>query len=69
MSEWSPVTLTVCMVCDLVFALVVMAACTYVVFWLDQSGWWYLLALFIAGGWSCKSYRSPDQIKADTKPE
>ena len=27
----------------------IMVGCAYIVFWKDQSGWWFLLAIFIAG--------------------
>ena len=27
----------------------IMVACGYLVFWKDQSGWWFLLAMIIAG--------------------
>jgi hypothetical protein len=65
MNEWSPTALSACLLCGLVFTLTIMGGCTYVVFWLNQSGAWYILALIIAGGWSCKSYRSPAQIASD----
>jgi hypothetical protein len=29
------------------FNVAVLATCTYVVFWRDASGWWFLLALLL----------------------
>lgn len=31
---------------------IVFGTCAYVVFWLGHSGWWFLLAMIIAGGMS-----------------
>jgi hypothetical protein len=55
----------ICLVCDLIWSLTVMAACTYIVFWLNHSGAWYLLAIFLCGAWNCKPYRGlPDESDA-----
>ena len=27
----------------------IIAGCTYLVFWMNQSGWWYALAIIICG--------------------
>lgn len=32
------------------WCILVFGTCTYLVFWKDHSGWWYLLALILAGG-------------------
>ncbi len=61
--------LSVCVACDLVWSLTILAATTYLVFWKDQSGWWYVLAIFLASCWSCKSYRSAEQIAADKEDD
>lgn len=45
---------SVCYICDLIWSLTIMAGCTYLVFWKDQSGGWYVLALFMCSMWSCK---------------
>lgn len=55
----------VCLLCDLVWSLTILGACTYIVFWTGQSGWWYALAMLLCMGWNCKPYRSPEQIAAD----
>jgi hypothetical protein len=65
MNKWSPFTLGICLVCDAVWCLTILAACAYIVFWRGESGWWFVLALFICTCWSCKPYRSPQQIEAD----
>lgn len=62
--EWSPVPLAVCEACSLVWGLVILGGCAYAVFWLDHSGWWFLLAMLLAGSWNCKNCRSPAQIEA-----
>lgn len=62
---WSSTALTVCLICDAVWALATIGACTYIVFWMNQSGAWYVLAIFLATAWSCKQYRSPAQIATD----
>lgn len=67
--EWSGRALSLCLACDLVWSLGILAACTYVVFWMNQSGWWYLLAIVLGGMWNCKPYRSPAQIAADPATE
>lgn len=63
--DWSPTVCAVCEVCGFLWAILVFGTCTYVVFWLSQSGWWYLLAMILSGGWTCKHFRSPAQIAAD----
>lgn len=37
-----------------IWFIVVYGTCTYLVFWKDASGWWYLLAIVIASGISFK---------------
>jgi hypothetical protein len=61
---YSGTALGICLVCDFLWSIIILASCTYVVFWMGQSGWWYALAIFLAACWSCKSYRSPEQIEA-----
>lgn len=34
----------------LVWCLAVYGTCAYAVFWLDRSGWWFLLAMIISSG-------------------
>lgn len=43
-----PWSFIVYMVTAIAWTAIVMAVCTYLVFWMDQSGWWYVLALIIA---------------------
>lgn len=64
-SEMNSTALSVCLFCDFVWSISIMAGCTYIVFWMGHSGWWFLLAIFLAACWQCKSYRSPEQIAAD----
>lgn len=66
--EWSPLALQVCEACSLFWCLAMVAGCTYLVFWMDQSGWWYLLAMVLCDGWTCKRLRSPAQLRADRLP-
>ena len=61
--------LNICLVCDFIWSLTILASCTYVVFWLDRSGWWYALAIFLAGCWNCEPYRTAEQIAAALQPE
>ena len=45
----------------LLWDTLVFGTCTYVVFWLGQSGWWYLLAILISSGLpSYKAYLDRD---------
>jgi hypothetical protein len=56
--------LVACLWCRFFWCLAVLGACTYIVFWKDQHGAWYILAVFLCSG-DCKSYRSAEQIAAD----
>lgn len=67
MTDMKNFPLAVCLFCDMVWSLTILAACTYIVFWLGQSGWWFALAVFLCGCWSCKGYRSPEQIAVDSE--
>jgi 4-hydroxybenzoate polyprenyltransferase len=60
--------LAVCLVCDFFWSVSILAACTYVVFWRDQSGWWYLVAIILCSMWNCRRYRSPEQMQSDKEP-
>ena len=62
--SFSPVAQSVCEVCSLLWLCIVFGVCTYLVFWMNQSGWWYALAVFLASGWTCKWLASPEQIRA-----
>lgn len=57
----------VCLFCDLIWSLVILGTCTYVVFWMNQSGAWYVLAIYLISCWNCKPYRTAEQIAADPK--
>lgn len=61
--------LKICIFCDWLFCVFLLGGAGYAVFWLDRSGWWFVAAVFVAGCWSCKSYRSPEQIKASADAE
>lgn len=39
---------TVYVLCSYAWGALCLGACTYLVFWREQSGWWYLLAIFLA---------------------
>ncbi len=43
-----------CEVCSLIWGALVLIGCTYIVFWLGQSGWWYAFAVLLLSFWSCK---------------
>lgn len=48
--HWSAwVTYWLYIVLCFVWYSAVLGTCTYLVFWLNHSGWWYLLALFFCG--------------------
>ena len=32
------------------YKLIILGTCAYAVFWLDRSGWWFLLALLLCSG-------------------
>jgi hypothetical protein len=49
------VSKTVCHLCDLVWSLTIVGACTYLVFWRNESGWWYVLAVLLASAWRCNT--------------
>jgi hypothetical protein len=34
----------------LVYRAAILGVTAYAVFWLDRSGWWFLLAIMMAGG-------------------
>ena len=34
----------------LIYRAAILGTTAYVVFWLDRSGWWFLLAIALAGG-------------------
>jgi hypothetical protein len=38
---------TAYVVCSYLWATLVLGICTYLVFWKDHSGWWYVLAIFL----------------------
>lgn len=58
-----------CLFCDFFWSSGILVGCTYVVFWMNQSGWWYLLAIVLCGMWDCKPYRSAEQIAADVRED
>lgn len=45
---------SVCHVCALIWALVLMSGAFYATFILNRSGWWILAAVVMASFWSCK---------------
>jgi hypothetical protein len=45
---------SVCEVCGLVWSLAIITGTAYVVFVLGANGWWFALAAFLVGIWSCK---------------
>jgi 4-hydroxybenzoate polyprenyltransferase len=61
-------TVGVCLVCDLIWSGGILAGCTYLVFWRDHSGWWYILAVLLMSAWNCRRYRTPEQMAADKEP-
>lgn len=63
--HWSPRALQVCLVCDTIFQMALIAGGAYLVFWRDQSGWILFWAIVLACCCSCRRFRSPAQIAAD----
>jgi hypothetical protein len=59
---------SICTVCRFFWCVLVMGSCTYVVFWMGQSGWWFALAVLLCTG-NCKAYRTPEQINASANLE
>lgn len=43
----------VCQLCDLVWSLTMICGCAWWVFREGHSGWWFVLAIALAGCWSC----------------
>lgn len=41
---------SVYVLCGFIWKMTVIGTCTYLVFWRDHSGWWYLLAILLCGG-------------------
>ena len=39
---------TIYVLCSYAWGALCLGACTYLVFWDGQSGWWFLLAIFLA---------------------
>lgn len=66
-NNYSPAAQTVCAVCDFIWSAAMIGGCAYLVFWRDVSGWWFLLAMLLASCWSCKSFGSPEQIRANAE--
>lgn len=63
--NYDPTALRICLACDAIWALTIFIGTAYLVGWQGWSGWWFVFALLLAGAWSCKKYRSPEQIAAD----
>jgi len=61
--SWSPVPLAICEICSLIWVAIVFGFAAYAVFWLNRSGWWFLLS-FLVCQWTCKAYMSPAQLRA-----
>jgi hypothetical protein len=57
---------TVYVLCAYFWATACIGVCTYLVFWRDHSGWWYLLALFL-----CRTSAAENaaKIKGTWRPE
>jgi hypothetical protein len=68
-SDWSPSALKICFVCDTIWLLSLISGSAYIVFWLGNSGWWFLLTLLLLTCFNCKKYRSPSQLEADLKSD
>jgi hypothetical protein len=49
---------SVCYVCDLIWSGGLIAGCSYLVFGMDQSGAWFVLAIALASCWNCKDGKS-----------
>lgn len=51
----SPLAQAVLVIVDFLWGLLVIGTCTYLVFWQGHSGWWYVLAVGLAG-WDAPQY-------------
>lgn len=54
----------VCYLCRFFWCVLVFGGCGYAVFGLGYSGWLFALAVLICEG-DCKSYRTPEQARAN----
>lgn len=45
-------------ICGLIWAVFCVGGCAWLVFYEGHSGWWFVLAVFLASGWSSKGVRS-----------
>jgi hypothetical protein len=46
---------TVCHLCDLIWSMTMIVGCVWLVFFKSISGWWFVLAVMLAGCWkSCE---------------
>jgi hypothetical protein len=46
---------TIYVLCAYLWAAACIGVCTYLVFWRDHSGWWYLLATFLGSNSTAKN--------------
>ena len=46
--------------CCFVWAMTMVLGCAYLVFWKNHSGWWFVLAVFLAGGMSCSIHKEKE---------
>ncbi len=51
---------------SLIWDLAVFGTCTYLVFWRDHSGWWYLLAILLCAN---STSNNAAKIAGTWKPE
>jgi hypothetical protein len=61
MNRGSNIAGAACEFCALVWGLCWFAAAGYLVFWMNHSGWWFVMAAFMSNGWSCKGYHTNEK--------
>lgn len=66
--EYCKLCLGICILLSFIWGIICLGVTTYLVFWKDFSGAWYILGILLACE-SCSSYRSPEQIEASKKEE
>lgn len=49
-----------CEICALLWGAFLLGGCAYIVFWLDRSPWWFVLAIFLFVLWKCPYGRNKD---------
>lgn len=67
-NKYCKLCLGICILLSFVRGIICLGVTTYLVFWKDFSGAWYILGILLTWG-DCNPYRSPEQIEASKKDE